>query len=291
MKECITFVLGGGGSRGALQIGAMKAFLENGIKPDLLVGTSIGAVNATGFALWGVNLSAIKKLEYAWKEIADAQILDPRISRLLVKIIIGYQNDRTKRKVEDYFISKGFFRELQFNSIPQVKLALISSDIETGQVVIYGKDPNDFILEGILSSIALPPWFTPYQVKERTMVDGGAFSNVPIEPALQLGATEIYALDLDDPSLVDHENHSISHNFLKYFYALSRRHVYLEMALAKAQGIPVHRITFEGSTDKPIWDFSDQRKLIRIGYETTKSKLAEWEIQKQSKYHANHTEL
>jgi predicted acylesterase/phospholipase RssA len=60
MKECITFVLGGGGSRGALQVGALKALFDIGIKPDLLVGSSIDAVNAAGLALW--DFSEEKKL-------------------------------------------------------------------------------------------------------------------------------------------------------------------------------------------------------------------------------------
>lgn len=53
MERCTAFVLGGGGSRGALQVGALRALLEAGIVPDLLVGTSIGAANAAGLALWG----------------------------------------------------------------------------------------------------------------------------------------------------------------------------------------------------------------------------------------------
>ena len=221
MKECITFVLGGGGSRGALQVGALKALFDFDIKPDLLVGSSIGAVNAAGLALWGIDLKAIEKMEDAWNEMADAQILDPRISRLLLKTMVGYQNDRTRRRVEEYFVSKGFFRELQFNAITKVKLALISSDIESGMVIVFGKNPDDRILDGILSSIALPPWFSPYQIDERIMVDGGALSNVPIEPAIQLGATEIFALDLDDPMLLSQEDHSFSSYCLKYLYALN----------------------------------------------------------------------
>jgi NTE family protein len=55
MKKCLAFVLAGGGARGAMQVGALRALLEAGPKPDLLVGTSIGAVNAVGLALWGMD--------------------------------------------------------------------------------------------------------------------------------------------------------------------------------------------------------------------------------------------
>ena len=63
MNKCTAFVFGGGGSRGALQVGAMRALLEAGFVPDLLVGTSIGAANAAGLALWGVNLDGLAALD------------------------------------------------------------------------------------------------------------------------------------------------------------------------------------------------------------------------------------
>jgi len=67
MEKCTAFVLGSGGSRGALQVGALRALLEAGIVPDMLVGTSIGAANATGLVLWGVNLDGLAALERVWE--------------------------------------------------------------------------------------------------------------------------------------------------------------------------------------------------------------------------------
>ncbi|HUI87687.1 MAG TPA: patatin-like phospholipase family protein, partial [Anaerolineales bacterium] len=67
MKKCLAFVLGGGGARGAMQVGALRALFEAGLKPDLLVGTSIGAINATGLALWGVDLAGVEALEHAYQ--------------------------------------------------------------------------------------------------------------------------------------------------------------------------------------------------------------------------------
>lgn len=276
MKKCTAFVFGGGGSRGALQVGAIRALLEAGIVPDLLVGTSIGAVNAAGLALWGVDLDGVDNLERAWKEVAGAQMLDPRISTLILRSIAGHPSDRSQKKAEAYFVSLGFTHGLRFNMLPWARLALISADIETGQPVIYGQDPSQLVLEGLLSSVAIPPWFAPYSKDGQTIVDGGALSNLPIEPALQLGATEIIALDLDDASLLSNESLSFSQYFKKYIFAVSRRHVHLEMALAEAQGVPVRCISFQGLATKPIWDFSDQELLVHTGYELANRKIAEW---------------
>ena len=75
MKKCLAFVLGGGGARGAMQVGALRALFEAGLKPDLLVGTSIGAINATGLALWGVDLAGVEALEHAYQRVANSGLI------------------------------------------------------------------------------------------------------------------------------------------------------------------------------------------------------------------------
>jgi len=281
MEKCTAFVLGGGGSHGALQVGAMRAFLEAGIAPDLLVGTSIGAVNAAGMALWGVDEQGVESLANAWGKVADAQLLDSRVSQLIVRAMLGRPSDRARQKAEDFFVSHGFSRGLRFSMIHGVKLALISADIETGQPIIYGKNPEDSILEGLLTSIAIPPWFVPFSKEGQIIMDGGALSNLPIEPAVQMGAMEIFAFDLDDSSTIPSENLSISQYLQKYVHAVSRRHVMLETAYAEAQGVPVHRMNFTGLANMPIYDFSKYQPLVEAGYQRARQQLAEWNEETQ----------
>jgi NTE family protein len=276
MEKCTAFVLGGGGSRGALQVGAMRALLEAGITPDLLVGTSIGAVNAAGLALWGVNMNGLNALEDTWRDMAGVQILDPRMTQLFIRAAMGHPSDRSRKKVEEYFIARGFARDLRFAQISGVRLGLISADIENGRPVIYGRDPDGSVLEGLLASIALPPWFTPFHKDGRLLIDGGALSNIPIEPAMRMGASEIIVLDLDDATLLPKDNLTITQYFEKYLYAVSRRHTSLEKKLAEMKGIPIRWIDFQGVTQKPIWDFSDTQVLIEAGYEKARRLIAGW---------------
>ncbi len=292
LKKCTTFVLSGGGSHGALQVGAMKALLEQGIVPDLLVGSSIGAVNAAGLALLGVNLDGINKLQEVWAQVSNMQLLDPRVMRLMFRtILLGRSNDCAKRKIEDFFISQGFLRGLQFYDLPSVKLGLISADIETGEPVIFGKNLDDSVLEGLISSIALPPWFTPIAKDGQLMIDGGAFCHLPIEPALRMGATEIYAFDLEDPDNLPKKNLSFTQYFEKYLYAINRRHVSLETALAEAQGVPIYNLEFRGLAAHPIWDFNRSQELIQSGYESALSKIKEWNMQFPYRwFHSAHEE-
>src|SRR5512137_1161935 len=107
METCRAFVLGGGGARGALQVGALRALFEAGFKPDLLVGTSIGAVNAAGLALWGVDLAGVEALEQAYQEVAHANLMDPRLARITLRALTGHPNHHASQRAMEYLISKG----------------------------------------------------------------------------------------------------------------------------------------------------------------------------------------
>ena len=270
------FVLGGGGARGALQVGALRALLEYDFKPDLLVGTSIGALNAAAVALWGFDAAGLARMEHAWKEVANAQILDPRFAQLIIKAMVGRPSDHSRQQSLKFMKRMGVDAEMTFGDITGIRLAVVSADIETGQPVIYGDDASDNLMEGLLASINVPPWFQPVHRGEKIIIDGGLVSNLPIEPALRLGAENIIALDLEQPVRKKPENLSLPDFFQKAFYAVNQRYTYLESALAEAHGVPVKVINFEGLCPYPIWDFSHHRELIGAGYEQAVGKLETW---------------
>ncbi|MBN1537715.1 MAG: patatin-like phospholipase family protein [Anaerolineales bacterium] len=274
MQKCLAFVLGGGGARGAMQVGALCALIEAGIQPDLFVGTSIGAVNATGLAIWGIDLAGIGTLARAYQDIAEANIMDARLSQWMLRALTGQPNHHASRQIANFFISKGISPELQFNQISNIRLALIGADLDTGQPVIYGQDPFQSILDGLMASIALPPWFAPVRKDGHFIMDGGALSNLPIEPALTMGATEIIALDLDDPRIIPGRDNLFNLYFTKLAFALSRRHIKLETALAETRGVPIHCIALKSPEITPIWDFSNFRKLIHTGYEICRQEMS-----------------
>jgi NTE family protein len=276
MKKCLAFVLGGGGARGAMQVGALRALLEAGLKPDLLVGTSIGAVNAAGLALWGLDKVGIEALERAYQKMMDSGIMNPRIARFAMTALSRRPNSRGSRRIEEFLIAEGITPELRFSQIPNARLALIGADLSSGQPVIYGEDPGQSVLEGVLASVALPPWFAPIEKEGHFIVDGGALSNLPIEPALTLGATEIIALDLNDPSGLLGINNAPSWYLDKLLYAILQRQVCLEMALASAQGVPVRYMELRSSPPDAIWDFSNHRKMFQIGYDIACKKCSAW---------------
>lgn len=275
MGVCKALVLGGGGARGALQVGAVRALFEAGYRPDLLVGASIGAINATGLALWGTDLIGAAALEQAYQEVAKANFMEPRLSRLTLRALAGRPNRRATERVAEYMITKGITPDLCFKEIGRVRLGLVGADLDSGEPVIYGLDPEQKVLEGLLSSMALPPWFAPVEASGHFILDGGIVSNLPIEPALQFGATEIIALDLDDPSPLSEKDPMIRQVICKLIAAVSQRYVHLETALAEARGVPVRRIVLRTTPPVPIWDFRSYPSLIQSGYDLTVQALAD----------------
>ncbi len=276
MKKMMAFVLGGGGARGALQVGALRALFEAGLKPDLLVGTSIGAINAAGLALWGVDLAGIEALEHLYQRMQDSKLLDPRLLQFAWNAVSKSQNHRGSRSAREFLIAEGILPDLRFSQLKNVRLATVAADLHAGGPVIYGLDPDHSVMEGVLASIAIPPWFAPIEKDGQYILDGGALSNLPIEPAVRLGATEIIALDLHDAGAYGDVSKTVDPLFTNLVSAITQRQRSLEMELALARGVSVHYVALRSTPPVPLWDFKTHRDLFKIGYETMKNEMSCW---------------
>ena len=276
MKKCLAFVLGGGGARGAMQVGALRALLEAGLKPDLLVGTSVGAINATGLAVWGINQAGLEKLEHAYQLMEDSKLMDPRLLQFAWNAVSKRQDDRSHRSAREILIAAGITPEFRFGQIQNVRLATIAADLDAGEPTIYGLDPEHSVLEGVIASFTIPPWFAPIEKDGQYIIDGGALSNLPIHPALTLGATEIIALDLQDPDSFADLSKTTGPLLPKLATAIFQRQLGLEMELAAARGVSVRHISLRSKPAVPLWDFKNHRELFKVGYETMKNEMSHW---------------
>jgi NTE family protein len=278
----LAFALGGGGARGALQVGALRALLEAGYQPDLLVGTSIGAVNASFLAVRGVNLESIPELERAWHDAAQAQLLPSNYLRLALRSLLYRGTNGAYQRMRQFYIEHGLQPHMRFGEVTGVRLVLVASDLNRGCPVLYGKDPQDVILDGLLASTALPPWVLPMEADGRLLVDGGVASALPVEPALRLGAREIIALDLIDVHGISPETYPMAAMFGKLIYSIEQRNATLEIALAEARRVPVRHIRLNCDEHIPVWDFIHTEALITRGYELAQQAIAAWQPPQRS---------
>jgi len=180
------FVLAGGGSFGALQVGMLRALVEHGVRPDLVVGSSVGAVNGAYFA-GAPTLQGIAKLEAIWRGLSRSAVF-PVSWRSLLGLVAprNFLVDPAglKRILEERLP----YRNLQEASIP---MHVVATDLLAGATVLLSKGPA---LEALLASCAIPAAFPPVRVGERFLIDGAVASNTPISAAVQLGARRLIVL-------------------------------------------------------------------------------------------------
>ena len=276
MDKCLTFVLSGGGARGALQAGALQALYECKLHPDLIVGTSVGGVNAAFLAIHGFNQDSLNRLKAAWLEAAAMDLMPSNYLWLTIRTLFNRDGGESYQRMRDFFISHGIHPGLRFGDVKGTKMILVSSDLNVGEVVLYGVDPDDSILEGLLATTALPPWVRPIEINGRYLVDGGFISNLPIEPAVTQGATDIIALDLGDLRPENADGRGFGPFLAKVIQSTAARQAKLELEIAAAQDVPVKLIKLIYGDQTPIWDFNHTVELIQCGYEIAQREMQEW---------------
>lgn len=277
----LAFVLSGGGARGALQVGALQALLEVGIHPDLMVGTSIGAVNATYLAVRGVRLESVQGLKSAWRDAARADLLPANYLRLALRTFTNRSFDSIYQRHREFYISHGLSPNFKFRDIQEVELIQVATDLNSGEPVLYGRNPDEYVLDGLMASITLPPWMPPHERDGSLLMDGGVVSNLPVEPALICGAKEIIALDLSDLREPLAPGPGFGQFLTKLLFTVSKRQIEMELALAESRRVPVRRVNLLGSKPVNLWDFEHTEEFIEQGYRSTQAVIAGWE-QKRS---------
>jgi len=192
---------------------------------------------------------------------------------LTLRAMFNRSSSDPSHRLRNFFIDQGVAPELSFMDITQPKLVIVSADLNTGKPILHGEDPEDKILDALLLSTALPPWYKPVKKQDRYLMDGGAVSNLPVEPALNLGATQIVALDLLDSRETIGEGSGFRGFLDRLIFTVEKRQLDLELALAEARRIPILYLGLTGKFPVPMWDFQYTDGLITQGYEIAQSAI------------------
>jgi NTE family protein len=215
--------------------------------------------------------------------MAEAELMDSRIERLALRALSGRPNHQGSQRIKDFMIKAGLSSDLRFDQLKNVRLGLVCVDLNSSQTLIYGKEPSQSVMAGLIAAIAIPPWFAPVEEDGRYIVDAGAVSNLPIESAIRLGATEIIALDLNDPASWMGNVRGSNQTANKLIFSVTQRQSYMETAFAEAHGVPVDCVELRSSPPAPIWDFKAYKALIETGYEIASRTISDWHTTRRSK--------
>ena len=187
------FVLAGGGSLGAVQVGMLQALSVHGIEPDLLVGTSAGAMNAAWVGAHGMSPDSLERLAEIWTRLKRREVF-PLDVRVALRGVLGL----TAAVIPDHRLrgliaSCAGIETLEESTIP---VHLVTCDLVTGQPVLVSTGP---VVDGVLASAALPGIFTPVRRDGRLLIDGGVADHTGVTAAIGLGAKRIYVLPTGTP--------------------------------------------------------------------------------------------
>jgi NTE family protein len=195
---------------------------------------------------------------------------------LTVRTLFNRPTPVVSHRLQEFFLSNGLSPEIRFADIQGVRLYLVAADLNSGKTVVFGNDPEGSVLEGLLASTALPPWVSPIAKPDQLLMDGGATSTLPIEPALAQGATEIIALDLQDLRMIPTEVQGFGPFMARVINIVENRQKELELALAEAHGVRVRLVHLQGQDPTPLWDFTRSAELIEIGYQQMWKEMDSW---------------
>jgi NTE family protein len=188
-EHTIAFVLGGGGVLGANEVGMLRALLEEGIVPDMILGTSIGAVNGAVLAS-DPSAASVERLTELWTSADEAGIFSggmlSRISTLARTRTHAHPNEPLRAMLE---------RALPVRTIEElpVPFQCVASSIERAAEHWFTEGS---IVDAVLASSAVPGLLPPVELRGENFFDGGLVNSIPVDRAVALGAATIFVLQV-----------------------------------------------------------------------------------------------
>jgi NTE family protein len=192
-RRRVAFVLSGGGSLGATQVGMLRALFDAGIKPDMLVGTSVGAVNAAWIGAWPAS-EGVQKLADIWTDLRRDDVFP--LGWTAAMGLLG----RGKHLISNAALRGLLERHLPYERLEQaqVPVHVVATELKSGRAVVLSSGPS---VPALLASCAIPGVFPPVTIGRRELIDGGVANHTPIATAVELGARIIYVLPIGYPWL------------------------------------------------------------------------------------------
>ncbi|MBI4261424.1 MAG: patatin-like phospholipase family protein, partial [Actinobacteria bacterium] len=181
----VAFVLGGGGYMGAHEVGMLRALLERDIRPGLVVGASVGALNGVAVAA-DPTLGAVDRLEEVWRNLTASGVFGGSVverATTLAQSRTHLHSNRPLRELLERLLPVSRFEDLA------VPFQCVAASIERAAERWFSEGP---LVPAILASTAIPGILPPVAVEGEHFIDGGVVNSIPIDRAVELGARVVY---------------------------------------------------------------------------------------------------
>lgn len=189
-KQITAFVFAGGGSLGAIQVGALREIVATGEMPDFVVGASVGALNACHFAS-RPDAAGVKELEAIWRSLRRQDVF-PVTLRGALNLLRG-----SGSLFESHSLRRLIVRHLPIELLEDAKIPVhvVATGIDGSPKCISAGNAANAVLASSAIPIALPS----VQIGGHHLIDGAIAGNTPILTAAELGAERIIVLQTGYP--------------------------------------------------------------------------------------------
>ena len=240
----VGFVLGGGGSLGASQVGMLQALTERGVFPDLVVGTSVGALNGAVVAL--DPLSAARRLGRIWPGNTRQMVFPGGLLAQVRTLQQGrthlFPDTGLRAVLASYLGPDSSFADL---ALP---FGAVTMDVATAAPHVITEGP---LQPAVLASTAIPGVFPAVHHDGRQLYDGGVVANVPVTQALAMGARSLVVLDAAFPGRLPKPPESLAEALLFTAMVTMRVQATLEAPMAATHARPWSTYRARRSTGCP----------------------------------------
>ena len=263
-------MLSGGGNQGVSQVGMLRALLERDIEPDVVIGTSAGALSGAVLAT-DPTLAGVEHLADVWLSIRSGEVFPGgKLGRAW----------NVLRRDDHLFTNEGLLAVLDraqaaptFSEMA-VPLRVVATDLATGEEVMLASGPVE---PALLASTALPGLFPPIEHDDRVLVDGAVTNSVPLWHALSGPVDRIYVCNVTG-SLANRRLRSPLDVAVRAFAISRNQRFELELRHAPAN---VDVVVLPAPSDqRELFDFSDSLMLIEEAHHLAARALDEHEAQR-----------
>jgi NTE family protein len=265
----VAFVFSGGASYAAAQAGMLRAMIGAGIVPDLVVGTSAGALNAVAFAA-DPSPDGVERLIASWTATRRSDVFPIR-PLALANGVLG----RT-----DHLVPPARFRSWLAGNLPIRRLEdtvvpaqVVVTDRAAGEPIVLDRGPA---LPALMASSAVPGIFPAVTIDGRTLVDGGLSADTPVGVALASGATRIFVFPCHAPGGLPRGDRGAA-ALLTYAYRQVLGHWTVDQAWGDPlDGVDIEILPVPAFGGSNPFGFTDSDRLIRAADRLTSEWLVEW---------------
>ncbi|HEX6499440.1 MAG TPA: patatin-like phospholipase family protein [Micromonosporaceae bacterium] len=243
MSGPVAFVLGGGGVLGAVEVGMLRALLHAGVRPDLIVGTSIGAINGVLVAA-DPSEAVTDRLANLWTSPQAGAVFGDSPGRQLVRAVRGrthLHSPEPLRQVLEREVGTGTrFADLR------VPFQCCAASIERAAEHWFQAGA---VVDAVLASAAVPGLLPPVEILGEHFVDGGIVNSIPLGRAIDLGARTVYVLQVgrvDRPLRAPTNPIEVA----RVAFEIARRHRFARELAAVPDDVTVHVLPTGGGSDR-----------------------------------------